>query len=168
MLDLQVSSRHVQRILSSHPHLSFQKMMATPVLTKNRKKIQVQWARKCVTLARTDWNEILFSEEKKFPKSCRCNQNCHKFNSDWRHAYRRALPALARTSLRRRRAVVFYFGPAPILARRHYLLLIAAACVVAALFLLFLSRAFIVPRLLLFRGCCCSAAVVVFAAVVVS
>ena len=63
--NLPFSSRHVQRLLSRQPYLSFQNIIVSPVLPENHNRIRVEWARKHVNLARTDWKEIVFFDMKK-------------------------------------------------------------------------------------------------------
>ncbi|KAF0702855.1 hypothetical protein AaE_015677 [Aphanomyces astaci] len=63
-LQLDVSSRTVRRILAKVPHLKYKKRKKTPRLTAGHKKARVEWAKSHVDLG-LDWNQIVFSDEKK-------------------------------------------------------------------------------------------------------
>lgn len=64
-LDIDVSPRTVRRVLQQTPHMGYTKRNRTPMLKASHKLARRKWARSMIK-ARTDWNRIIFSDEKKF------------------------------------------------------------------------------------------------------
>ncbi|POM65607.1 Transposase [Phytophthora palmivora] len=64
-LGLQISSRTVRRVLQRTSHMNYVKRNRTPKLTTRHKVARRTWARTMVQL-RTDWDRVVFSDEKKF------------------------------------------------------------------------------------------------------
>jgi transposase len=64
-LSLNVSTRTVQRVLSQSKTLVRTKLKQKPILTPNHKKARLEFAKEVVK-NRIDWNQVVFSDEKKF------------------------------------------------------------------------------------------------------
>ncbi|KAG3098643.1 hypothetical protein PI125_g15277 [Phytophthora idaei] len=60
-----VSARTVRRVLQRTPHMGFVKRQRTPMLKARHKLARRKWA-KAMIRARTDWDRVIFSDEKKF------------------------------------------------------------------------------------------------------
>jgi hypothetical protein len=69
-----VSTRTIQRVLQSAPHLRYVKMKKTPKLLQRHKIARLEWAR-ARHRDRTDWVKIVFSDENRFnldgPDGCK-------------------------------------------------------------------------------------------------
>lgn len=63
---LPVSKRRVCQILSSCKHLKFSKKKASPVLSDRHKTARIEWAEKHVLFSTSEWDRVIFSDEKKF------------------------------------------------------------------------------------------------------
>jgi hypothetical protein len=63
--DISLSTRRVQQILSSSPHLRCEKRKPRLKLTKDHFQARLQWAAVNVTLGQK-WRDVIFSDEKKF------------------------------------------------------------------------------------------------------
>ena len=64
-LDLSVSVRRVQQLLSSSGHMVYKKMKSVPALTEDHKKARYEWAKDHVTWPLNDWKYVIFSDGKK-------------------------------------------------------------------------------------------------------
>lgn len=65
-LKLNITVRQTQRILSSHPQLTWRKAKRAPPLTVLHKSNRLKFARSHVQWTQTKWNSVLFSDEKRF------------------------------------------------------------------------------------------------------
>ncbi|KAJ8569517.1 hypothetical protein ON010_g5742 [Phytophthora cinnamomi] len=64
-LGLTISTRSVRRVLQRTPHMGYGKRNRTPMLKAGHILARRKWARAMV-IARTDWDQVVFSDEKKF------------------------------------------------------------------------------------------------------
>lgn len=65
-LNLDVSVRRVQQVLHETPYLRYRKMKVAPALTERHKRDRISWATEHVTWRPCDWENVIFSDEKKF------------------------------------------------------------------------------------------------------
>ena len=64
-LGLKISGRTVRRVLQRDPNMCYTKRNRTPMLKQRHKVARRNWARSMMKL-RTDWDRVVFSDEKKF------------------------------------------------------------------------------------------------------
>ncbi|KAG1692357.1 hypothetical protein DVH05_028688 [Phytophthora capsici] len=64
-LGLSVSARTIRRALQRTPFMGFVKRTRTPMLKASHKLARRKWAKEMIR-ARTDWGQVIFSDEKKF------------------------------------------------------------------------------------------------------
>lgn len=65
-LQLPISKRRVQQILSAEEHLKYKKVKQAPPLTDIHKTNRLNWARKRHAWSLGEWGRVVFSDEKKF------------------------------------------------------------------------------------------------------
>ncbi|CDF35909.1 unnamed protein product [Chondrus crispus] len=65
-LQLPVQTRSVRQILNQHPTLTYKKIKRVPQMLIHHKTARVAWATEKVTWTIPDWNNVVWSDEKKF------------------------------------------------------------------------------------------------------
>ena len=65
-LELPISKRHKQQILSASPLLNYRKAKIAPPMTPMRRDKRIQWARERAGWNMQKWGQVIFSDEKKF------------------------------------------------------------------------------------------------------
>ncbi|CDF39120.1 unnamed protein product [Chondrus crispus] len=65
-LQLPVQARRVRQILNQHPTLTYKKIKRVPQMLIHHKTARVAWATEKVTWTIPDWNNVVWSDEKKF------------------------------------------------------------------------------------------------------
>ena len=64
-LDLPVTSRRIQQVLSSTANVKWKKPSKKPALKPHNKHARLEFARKYMDMGK-NWNHVVFSDEKKF------------------------------------------------------------------------------------------------------
>ena len=64
--NLSITPRRVRQLLPELPNLVYQNRKTTPVLTAEHKKMRVDWVKKKVTWTKEKWENVVFSDEKRF------------------------------------------------------------------------------------------------------
>lgn len=64
-LDVPVTSRHIARILNESPNIKWKKLQGKPKLNLTHKQNRLKFARKYMEW-KTEWRNVVFSDEKKF------------------------------------------------------------------------------------------------------
>lgn len=65
-LDLSVSVKRFQQLLSSRGHMVYKKKKSVPALTEDHKKATYEWAKEHVPWRLNDLKDVIFHEENKF------------------------------------------------------------------------------------------------------
>ncbi|CDF38566.1 unnamed protein product [Chondrus crispus] len=65
-LELPVSKRRAQQILSTSPLLQYQTAKIAPQLTPRHRTVRVKWAKERAGWNMQKWGQVIFSNEKKF------------------------------------------------------------------------------------------------------
>lgn len=63
---LDISVERARQLISSDPHLRFKRMRRAPFLTEVHKQRRVDWANTHVSWTAQEWNNVIWSDEKKF------------------------------------------------------------------------------------------------------
>lgn len=65
VLQLNVTVRRIQLVLSSQDHIKYCNPTADPYMTVRHKKERLQWAKKMLEWDAIDWTKLIFTDEKK-------------------------------------------------------------------------------------------------------
>jgi len=65
-LELPVTARRIRQMLNKSPNFVYRRRKTTPALTVRHKQVRVEWVKEKVTWTKQNWENVVFSDEKKF------------------------------------------------------------------------------------------------------
>ena len=76
-LELNVTKRQIQQILSGTEYLKYIKSMKAPAMTDHQRKKRVEFANEMLGFYHPDWTKVVFTDEKKFNLDGTAGFNCY-------------------------------------------------------------------------------------------